>query len=100
MIQCSEWLKNCLWDYDLSAINLSDDAIILRALQYGEMIDIQNIQAQIGKQKIINILQKNTSLFDIKTLNFWSQYFHLDNLHPWPSIYEQLNTPVFCRHIG
>lgn len=94
----SSTLKNSLWEYDIQKLHFSDNIVIVRALNFWEISDINLIISNIWKQKFLDIFLKNTSSIDNKSLNFWKLFFDLKNLNiKNTSIYEQINTPIFTR---
>ena len=94
----STTLKNSLWEYDIQKLHFSDNIVIVRALNFWEISDINLIISNIWKQKFLDIFLKNTKSIDNKSLNFWKLFFDLKNLKiKNTSIYEQINTPIFTR---
>jgi hypothetical protein len=100
MIHTSKVLKNSLWEYDYQKLNYSDEIVILRALNFWEVEDIQNIEHHIWKEKIIDVFQRNLNQIDGKSKNFWKIYFHIEILNDNKSMYDKLNTPTFTRSFG
>lgn len=100
MIHTSKVLKNSLWEYDYDKLNYSDEIVILRALNFWEVEDIQNIANHIGAEKIIEIFQKNQNQIDAKSKNFWKLYFKIRSLDTNIPMYDKLNKPIFTRSFG
>lgn len=100
MIHTSKVLKNSLWEYDYQKLHYSDEIVILRALNFWEIEDIQNIEHHIWKEKIIDVFQRNLNQIDRKSKNFWKIYFHIEILNDNKSMYDKLNTPTFTRSFG
>lgn len=99
-MQLSHQLKCALRDCDIDRLDYQDDIVLLRALQFGELSDIDFLIKQLGREYIIDFIREKCHQLDNKSLNFWKQYFDIKDLdHSTPSIYEQLNTPVFVRNI-
>lgn len=97
MIHTSKVLKNSLWEYDYNKLNYSDDIVIIRALNFWEIEDIQKIIQHTGKDKIINTLKENLNQIDTKSKNFWKLYFNINIIDNNISMYDKLNTPTFTR---
>lgn len=97
----SPHLKSLLREYDTNALNFRDDIVIKRVLQFGEMRDYQQLKKRLGKPAVIDFFVKHRTSFDRKTVNFWETIFDLPHLSsPQPTVYEQLNKPLFRRSIG
>lgn len=100
MIHTSKILKNSLWEFDYKKLNYSDEIVILRALNFWEVEDIQNIINHIWKEKVIDVFQRNLNQIDSKSKNFWKIYFGIEMLNDNKSMYEKLNKPSFTRRFG
>jgi len=98
MIKTSKILKNSLWEYDFKKLKYDDEIVVLRALNFWEIEDVENIQSHIWKEKIIEIFKKNLNQIDSKSKNFWKIYFKIKNLNNnIISMYDKLNKPTFTR---
>jgi len=96
----SPHLTSMLREYDIHALNFSDNIVIERVLQFGEMNDYRQLKKQIGKKMIIDFFVKHRANFDRKTANFREKMFNLPHLPPSPTLYEQLHASVSRRNIG
>lgn len=98
MIKVSKILKNSLWEYDFNKLDYNDEIVVLRALNFWEIEDIKNIQKHIWKEKIIEIIKKNSNQIDSKSKNFYRIYFKIKDFNNTnTSMYDKLNTPIFTR---
>ena len=98
MIQVSNTLKNSLWEYDTAKLSYDDEIVVVRALNFWELEDIQTLKKHIGRKKIIQIFQKNLNNIDRKSQNFYKIYFKMKDYNtPQTSMYDKLNTPTFSR---
>jgi len=96
----SPHLQSLLREYDTSALQFSDGIVIERILMFGAMSDYYELKKQVGKQTIIDFFASHRTKFDKKTVKFRETLFELPHLSSqYPSIYEQMNKPLFRRSI-
>ena len=100
MIQISKVLRNSLWEYDYEKFNYSDEIVIIRALNFWEIEDIENIINNTWRKRLIDVFQRNLDQIDPKSKNFWRLYFDIEILENNRSMYDKLNKPIFTRSFG
>ena len=76
----STTLKNSLWEYDIQKLHFSDNIVIVRALNFWEISDINLIISNIWKQKFLDIFLKNTKT-DLKHF-LGSRFFYSQTKSP------------------
>lgn len=68
--------KQLAWD-TLSESNLSDETLIQRAINFGDINFIKHVQNNLGIQKFIQIL-KNSRGLSKKAVNYWCLVLGID----------------------
>lgn len=90
--------NNIFWDNDIDKLDYTNNLFIERILNFWEIKDYKELKKKIWEQKIKDYISKNYQNLDKKSLNFWSKILNLNIKNNNPTMYEQLNTPIFRRN--
>lgn len=75
--------KNLFWDTDINNIDLREHKryVIKRILKFGTPSDYSWLKSIYSRNEIKNVIEKDRSELDKKSLNFWSHLYSIAYVH-------------------
>ena len=76
-----EFLKGCLWSYDIDKLNIDSDftRIATNILVYGDLKAVRWLLENFSREKIISTLVNPLKgEWDPRSLSFWAGYFQVE----------------------
>ena len=77
-------VKNTLWSYDASQIDIQKDKtiVIFNILNWGSVDAIEWLHKTYSQDEIKNVIKEsNSQSWSHKSLHYWSSFFGIEPLH-------------------